>query len=598
MKTDNLELKSLALLNMAGLSHAPKAGYRPAGNSITGRQIYTSNALATSADVTAGAKLVHVLATFLAPFKVLTKKEKDAVLKIAKTSQDKKLITDLSDEAQNRKINAFVQKILSAAMSNTDHAAGLLSAKKLYDHWGVMSPAQKSLAIVTLGIQTHKTTESGGPVCDLKIISGKDQVFTVQDALDLLKEGKNPYSLVKNWNQIKELHKVFHGKPTPESMADFAHSHGLLAKNSPKDQVIPGANAKNIAQAGAKPAPQYGVGALAVHNNMPAQNGYVTAAQTPTGKVVVPQANAKSAAGAVQGSLIGTEAGNQGISSGAAGVYKKWDKKDAKTKDKGSEGGSALIAGLTALKASNPYLFGALVAFITKYVHKNVASNNPLNYAASLAGIALGRLVSGKVEEQVDKEAVRIANMIHDSSNAEWAKLQINLKGYYASFGVSSKADAYQLSNQAYSEGRINESEIVAMHEIFDFVYDQNGLELVQRLLNGKDRGLEIVREPKDDPKNTMTEHKSKNQKEALASMTKEDLRRKNALRYQKKLNAAEQEADSQGGPAQEEDVNADTDVNPQTGVSPQLPSQQGVPSSDETPTADSSQGLQTGASA
>lgn len=576
MKTDDLELKALALLNMAGLSHEPQRGYRPAGNSITGRQIYTSDALASSSDVTAGAKLVHVLTAFLTPFNVLTKKEKDGVNAISKTSQDKKLIHELSTESQNRNLSSFSRKILSAVGANTNHAAGVVSAKKLYDHWGVMSPAQKSLAIAVLGIQTHETTESGGPVCDLKIISGKDQTFTVQNALDLLKEGKNPYSLVQNWNQIRQLHKVFHGKPTPESMADFAHSHNLLAKNSPKDQTVSGVNEKDIVASGSKPAPQYGVGALAVPKEMPTQDGYGDAAQTKNGKIIAPIANAKSAQGAVEGSLIGTEAGDQGISAGAVGVYKKWNKADAKTKDKGAEGGSALIAGLTAIKQSNPYLFGALVAFITKYTHKTVASNNPLQYAATLAGIALSRLVAGKVEEKVDKESTILTNKIHDESNAEWAKLQVNLKGLYASFGVSSKADAYQLSNQAYSEERIDESDLVAMHEIFDFVYDQNGLELVQRLLNGKDRGLEIVRQPEENPKNTMTAHQTNTNKESLALLTKDELRKKNAAKYAKKAT---------------EQSNQEEASEPAQGNTPAEESQ-------ETPEAPTSEGSQMGASA
>lgn len=586
MKENKSELQSLALLSMAGLSHEPKQGYRPAGNSITGRQIYTSDALANSPDITAGAKLVHVLTAFLRPFNVLTTKEKDAVNHLAKTSQDKKLIDDLSTESQNRNLSSFSRKILSAVKANVNHEAGKLSAQKLYDHWGVMSPAQKSLAIAVLGIQTHETTESGGPVCDLKIISGKDQTFTVQNALDLLKEGKNPYSLVQNWNQIRQLHKVFHGKPTPEAMADFAHSHNLLSRSSPKDQTVPGINGKDIARSGAKPAPQYGVGALAVSRDMPAQEGYGTVTKTQNGQVIAPQANAKSAVGAVQGSLVGTEAGDRGISSGAVGVYKKWNRKDAKTKDKGAEGGSALIAGLTSLKATNMYLFSALVSFITKYAHQNVKSDNPLQYASTLAGIALARIVAGKVADDVDKESTILTNKIHDSSNAEWAKLQINLKGLYASFGVGSKSDAYQLSNQGYSEGRFDESDLVAMHEIFDFVYDQNGLELVQKLMNGKDRGLEIVREPEQDPKNTMTAHQENSNKESLALLTKEELKRKNAQRYSQKLQSAEESAEGANPPPQEEASEGEQ------------PPAQNAPEPAETPQAPSSQGLQMGASA
>lgn len=540
--SEKIQKISDGILAMAGIFSSPNPGARAAGNSKSGQSVFVSDKAAQSSDINAGAGLLHVLRMFVEPFHVLTKKEKEGMDELIKTASDNKLITALDNDHVNRNGEAFSVKLIRAIGAPTSHALAVVTALKLYDHWGVISTAQKSLAIAAMGVQLHKTDKNGA-ICDLKIIDGKDQSFTVKDALDMVQQGKNPYPLVQNWTQIYDLARVYNDRPSTENLEDFASSHGLLGKGA-GDAAIPGVSHRLIQAANAKPAPQYGVGAIAAPAGSKPPQGYATAAASQQGSIIVPQANASSAAGALQGSLVGTKAGAGGSSSDAAATYSKWDKKEAKTKDKGALGGSAFVAGLTALKQSSPYLYSAMVAFLAKFSHDKIDSSNPAKYFAALAGVSLARIVAGKSEEKADKEGSALAQSVGEATTpGDYAKLQVNMRGLYANFGIASKADAYQLSNQAYSEGRIDESSLVAMHEIYNLVYDDHSTQLLTKLLGGKDKGLEIARNPSPEIHNTMTIGQSKNHEAVLEQMTKDELRRRNAARYAKQQQAEAKEA-------------------------------------------------------
>jgi hypothetical protein len=180
-------------------------------------------------------------------------------------------------------------------------------------------------------------------------------------------------------------------------------------------------------------------------------------------------------------------------------------------------------------------LYGALVSFLSKYSHRTVDSSSPIKYVASLAGISLARIVTGKSEEKADKEGAALVQTIVGKNTAgDYAKAQVDIRGLYASFGVASRSDAYQLSNQAFSEGRITESDLVAMHEIFDIVFNQSTQVDAEKLMNGKDRGLEVIRSVENQ---TITNHmreatESKSQAPGKQFLTKEEIRARNMQRY------------------------------------------------------------------
>lgn len=550
-----IERISSGILELAGIFATENQTTTYAGVSRTGADVFTSKALASSPDITLGAQLIFALAGFVAPFNVLSKKEDEALKRAAKDITDRRLYAVLDKLYQDQKGDTFAATLIKAAGAPVDSRLSIVCAVKVYDHWGVMSPAQKSMVIAAMGIQLHKTPE-GGPVCDLVIVSGEGLSFKVQDALNMLQAGKNAYPLVDNWDQIYRLLKVYNDKPTIESMIDFATSHNLLGR-SQNGAAVPGVSPDAIKQAGGKPAPQYGVGALATPKGTPPPPGYASAADMPGGSIVVPNANADSAVGAFAGSLVGTKAGKDGISGDATRTYSKWNKADAKGVDKGSLGGSALVAGLTNLKSLNPYLYSAMVAFLARYSHGRIDSSNKAQYGASLAGIALARIVSGKSEEKADRDGVAVAQAVHSSAPDDFAKLQINIRAAYANFGVSSKADAYQLSNQAFAEGRVNESDLVAMQEIYNVVYDKDGLGTLGKLLQGMDKGLQIAKMNLTF-KNKMQEAQKQIGKAVVQAKSKEEIRARNAARYQQpqQQEAPEQEAaepPAQQGPQEEQ---------------------------------------------
>lgn len=551
-----LEQGTQAILEMAGVFNQPRQGARAAGFSRTGQQVFVLNALANSADKDTGVAFAHAYAAIISPFGVFQKKEWDYLQYLAAASKAPKLLEVLDRLYSERKGETFAATILKAVKSTHRHALGVVASVKIYNNWGIMSPAQKAIAIVMLGGQTYLVAP-GKALCDLKIVDGKDQSFTVADALNFFSRGKNPYALVENWNQIRNLCRVFNPEPTLDALVDFAEAHNLLS-SSPKDSAVPGVTKAAIQKAGGKPAPQYGVGALATPQGSKPPQGYTHAVSTQNGNVIVPTANARSAAGALQGSLVGTKSGSDGITSNALSVYTKWSKEDGnELKDKGAEGGSALLAGLTALKQANPFLYGSLIAFFTHFAGPDVSTSTPNEYFATLAGIALARLVSGKKDYKSDSEGAQIAKQIQSASPADFAKLQTTLRGIYTSFRVSSRSDAYQLANQAYAEERINESDLTAMHEIFDILYGQNGLAAVQKLMNGKDQGLAIAKDKSAPPRNTMLEQNYHIHKEVLKQISKEDNQKRNAARYAKQQQQ-EQQPDDGSANAGQPDTGAD----------------------------------------
>ncbi len=558
-----LQTASDAILEFSGIFNQPGPGKQAAGFSRTGQQVFTLVQLASSNDGTAGEQFAHAYAAIISPFGVFKKKEWDYLSYLAAASKAPKLLAALDKLYTEKKGETFAATILKAVKTGHRHALGAVAAIKIYNNWGIMSPAQKAIAIVMLGGQTY-LIEPGKALCDLKIVDGKDQTFLVSDALTLLGKGKNPYALVENWNQIRNLCRVYNPTPSLDALIDFAEGHNLLSK-SPRDSAVPGVTKKQIQSVGAKPAPQYGVGAVAAPPGANPPQGYSSAAQTQGAHIMVPTANARSAQGALQGSLLGTKGGAGGISSDALGIYQNWNKDEKLAEDKGAEGGSALLAGLNTLKQQNPYLYAAMIAFFTHYAGAYPVSSTPSEYFATLAGIALARLVAGKKDYKTDAEGAQIAKTVQAQSPADFAKLQTMVRGIYASFRVKSKADAYQLSNQAYAEERINESDLTAMHEIFDILYGENGLAATQKLMNGKDAGMKIAADKAKGPVNTMTEQHYRLHAKILADQDKQktdDVRARNRAKFQA------QQAQQQQQPAQPDDSQ-------QEGQEPQQPPDQ-----------------------
>lgn len=130
----------------------------------------------------------------------------------------------------------------------------------------------------------------------------------------------------------------------------------------------------------------------------------------------------------------------------------------------------------------------------------DVDYTNDLDYSAGMAGVALSRIVTGGKATNVDQVGSQIGNAAlknigygKEFNQGNYGTLMNNFKAIYSQSGIKSKADAYQLANQAFAEHRLTESDLVAAHQAFNMVFDDNGYSTAQQLMNGRFKGLEVA---------------------------------------------------------------------------------------------------------
>lgn len=163
----------------------------------------------------------------------------------------------------------------------------------------------------------------------------------------------------------------------------------------------------------------------------------------------------------------------------------------------------------------------------------DVDYTNDLDYSASMGGIALSRLLAGGKNQEIDQLGNQLANGAignigygKEFSAENFSKMAANMRGFYAQSGIKSKADAYALANVAFAEGRIDESDLVSMHQSFNMIFD-NDYSTAQKLMGGRWRGLEVAQEVKP------AEKSAKFQPPApVRPQTKEDFIRMNQQRF------------------------------------------------------------------
>lgn len=140
---------------------------------------------------------------------------------------------------------------------------------------------------------------------------------------------------------------------------------------------------------------------------------------------------------------------------------------------------------------------------------------NDLDYTAGIGGIALSRLTAGGKNQAIDQFGSQLGNATlknigygKEFTPQNFATLMQNQRAAYAQSGIKSKADAYALADQAYKEGRIDATDLVAMQHSFNMMYDKNGYETAQKLMAGRFRGIEVAATdpaPKSDLKNPVS---------------------------------------------------------------------------------------------
>jgi hypothetical protein len=125
---------------------------------------------------------------------------------------------------------------------------------------------------------------------------------------------------------------------------------------------------------------------------------------------------------------------------------------------------------------------------------------NPLDFFAGMQGTALTRILTGSKADNVDQVGRQLGNAAlgnvgygKDLSEANFNKARDNMRLFYAKSGITSKSQAYALANQAYTEKRINESELVTMQTAYNMVFDSSGFQTANKLSAGHARGLQAL---------------------------------------------------------------------------------------------------------
>jgi len=187
----------------------------------------------------------------------------------------------------------------------------------------------------------------------------------------------------------------------------------------------------------------------------------------------------------------------------------------------------------------------------------DVDYTNDLDFAASMGAIGLSRLLNGGKGKAIDQMGGQLTNAVlgkvgngKDMTKSNFDSVMSNLRGVYSQSGIKSKAEGYALANQAYAEGRIDESDLVSIHQGLNMMYDRDGYNTAQKLMSGRNRGVEVAAsmpEPKKPELNipTTTSDSGFSVKPGLlpkpsstginfknATLSKEEIQARNRLRY------------------------------------------------------------------
>jgi hypothetical protein len=130
----------------------------------------------------------------------------------------------------------------------------------------------------------------------------------------------------------------------------------------------------------------------------------------------------------------------------------------------------------------------------------DVDYTNDLDYAASMGGITLSRLLSGGAAKQVDQIGGQIANASLKSvgynkpmTPENYNTVMTNQRLMFAKIGIKSKSDALQLLNQAYGEGRLDDTQHVSGAQALNMIFDNNSYGTARKLMDGRQAGINAI---------------------------------------------------------------------------------------------------------
>lgn len=341
------------VLNSAGISYAAAPGQQPIGSNDAGNSMYGATSLMKSTKASAGAVTATGAGYGLDELGVMTKDDLNAINQVGVVASSERMHGRLDTLAANQDSKGFVNATLAGLKigSAKDNIPAAYAAHQLSQVWDRMSPAQKGLALSSLGTQFFKDS-SGKPIIEKPVPATTNSAYqpmSVGQAAGLISAGYNAYTLSKSWEAVNDIAAVkSNGATSINDVAGIAKQLGMLGYGT-RGASVPGVNAQQLANAGWKAVPALGVGAIRAQLGSTIPAGYIKVSSDQNSILAIPKNNAFTAALPTSGSLVGTAAGMGGASLSARAIYKSWGATPQIDEHKGVAGGSAVLAGITKM---------------------------------------------------------------------------------------------------------------------------------------------------------------------------------------------------------------------------------------------------------
>lgn len=399
-----------SLYNKVGISSVPGPGLILLGIDANGKPLYGTPELANNSTPDIASKLAQQFKQSLTTIGAATPEDVTHLEKLSGTLSNPQTLQELDSKRALNDKASFSSAVGKLVGGDAE------SAKAAYDAWGVMSPNQKAVSLLHINGKTLEIKQK-------EFLPGVD----VNTAINLQDQGIPMAAVRGNWQQIDALHSAIgHEGDTTSAIKRAARSGQLGSAQTltPSDQKFYQLT----------PAPQYGLGALEMPQKTQIPKGYSIAGAKDGKQVIVPQGNEAS---------VAYDPKYNGL---AGAVYNKWSEANKRTALNGSQGGSNMYKTLTTLYDTNPKALGAAV-------DTQIPGNAP--FADKVHGLAVKVLTTG------------------DGNNAKAMTKEDALKAYGAA-GIQNKEIGYKLANQAYAEGRINDSHLFAIQRGLDDTFNND----------------------------------------------------------------------------------------------------------------------------
>lgn len=303
--------------------------------------------------------------------------ESDAFAKYTDLAGNPAFLGHITGLATNGDQRGAVNTILSEfghgsldELENTKDARAMSLAFAAHNFVGnldKMSPTQQSLALSGMALASFKY-KSGESLGDKALITDEDGnvQLTVGNALSMAGNGKNVFSLMKNFDQIDAVQRITFGKGGSGQMALTAERMGLLGEASAGDSAIK-IDTAELGRAGFRSVPSAGVGAISGPSSSLPQGYEVVGAGNNPGQVIAVPKGLSSTTSTINGTnKIVSLNQSDGIEPAGPGAFKTqagWLPTGKTLSQPHGATGTAMSAGLQSSGLTrDPYVMSSMAA--------------------------------------------------------------------------------------------------------------------------------------------------------------------------------------------------------------------------------------------